>query len=92
MAQAMTEGVYTIDMVQAIVRYSPTKSNRTPPPSRLTPTHLPLHRGGFRFAGSAYEIRAGGACRRPYTPGGIRKSTHKKEHVYDITGNHHRIR
>ena len=37
----VTEGVYAIDTVKAIVRYSPTRTNRTPPPSRLTPTHLP---------------------------------------------------
>ena len=43
---AVTEGVYAIDMVKAIVRYSPTKFNRTPPPSALKGSHLPLHRGG----------------------------------------------
>ena len=42
---AVTEGVYAINTVKAIVRYSPTRTNRTPPPSRLTPTHLPLHAG-----------------------------------------------
>ena len=41
----MTEGVYAIDTVQAIVRYSPTTSNRTPPPSALKGSHLPLHAG-----------------------------------------------
>ena len=41
----VTEGVYAINTVKAIVRYSPTRTNRTPPPSRLTPTHLPLHAG-----------------------------------------------
>ena len=65
MAQAMTEGVYTIDMVQAIVRYSPTKSNRTPPPSRLTPTHLPLHRGALtqKYGAASSESKPSPAYR-----------------------------
>ena len=45
MGNAVTEGVYAIDMVKAIVRYSPTKFNRTPPPSALKGSHLPLHAG-----------------------------------------------
>ena len=32
-SKGLTEGVYASDMVKAIVRYAPTKSNRTPPPS-----------------------------------------------------------
>ena len=41
----VTAGVYAIDTVKAIVRYSPTRTNRTPPPSHASVAHLPLHAG-----------------------------------------------
>ena len=65
MAQAMTEGVYAIDMVKghrSIVSYK----IATVHPLRHLRCHLPLHRGGKRLAWSFSGIRAGGACRRPY--------------------------
>ena len=46
-------------------RHTSTVSNRTPPPSRLTPTHLPLHAGRQRLAGSLPGIRAGGGMPPP---------------------------
>ncbi len=39
---------------ETIERYPPTESNRTPPPTALT-GHLPLHRGGLRFAGKGLK-------------------------------------
>ena len=36
-SKGLTEGVYAIDTVKAIVRSSPTKFNRTPPPSPSVP-------------------------------------------------------
>ena len=42
----MTEGVYVPDLLKAIIRYAPTRLYRTPPPSALKGSHLPLHRGG----------------------------------------------
>ena len=34
---AVTEGVYATDMLKAIIRYSPAKSDRTPPPAPPVP-------------------------------------------------------
>ena len=33
----LTEGVYATDMLKAIIRYSPAKSDRTPPPAPPVP-------------------------------------------------------
>ena len=57
MAQAMTEGVYATNYV-GDERYTPTKSNRTPPPTALTGSHLPLH------AGRLWPVRT----HHPYSP------------------------
>ena len=71
----LTEGVYATDMLKAIIRYSPAKSDRTPPPAALKGSHLPLHAGRLFSVPSApaaiFPLNhcdpSGGPCRRPYT-------------------------